>query len=99
VTVQIALTCAKPGRTACWYNLRVTLIEITFDLQRPPTAEQTPRLGSFANTYGLRRFRLSAEGRKLTVEYDASRLKRTEVANVLRRAGIAVAGEAEAASA
>lgn len=94
--MQIAPTCAKPPRTDRWYNHHVTLIEITFDLQRPPTAEQIRRLGSFANTYGLRRFRLASEGRTLILEYDASRLKRTEVANVLRRAGIAVVGEAEA---
>lgn len=74
----------------------MTLLELTFDLQRPPTAEQIRRLGGFANTYGLRRFRLEAEGRRLTLEYDASRLKRTEVASVLRRAGIAVAEAAEA---
>jgi hypothetical protein len=94
--VQITRACAKPRRALCCYNLRVTLIEITFDLQRPPAAEQLRRLGSFANTYGLRRFRLAAEGRRLVLEYDASRLKRTEVANVLRRTGIAVVGEAEA---
>lgn len=97
--MQITRTCAKPRRTLYWYNLPVTLIEVTFDLQRPPTEEQLRRLGSFANTYGLRRFRLAAEGRGLAVEYDASRLKRTEVVNVLRRAGIAAAGEVEAVSA
>jgi len=68
----------------------MTLLEITFELQKPLTPEQLRRLGDFSNTYGLRRFRVDAAKNHLTFEYDASRLRDTQVAHVLGLAGIAV---------
>lgn len=68
----------------------MTLTETTFELQSPLTAEQMSRLGAFANTYGLRRFRVDETKKMLTFEYDASRLKESEVAYVLGRARIRV---------
>jgi hypothetical protein len=47
-------------------------------------------LSGFANTYGLRRFRVDEKNNQLSFEYDASRLRETEVANVLRQARIPV---------
>ena len=70
--------------------LRMTLMEITYELQSPLTNEQIRRLGDFANTYGLRRFRSSGDGRQITFEYDASRLNQSEVAHVLAQARIPV---------
>jgi len=58
-----------PGEPAI--ILRMTLVEVTYELQRPLDAEQLRALGGFANTYGLRRFRLNTEKRRLTFEYDA----------------------------
>jgi hypothetical protein len=69
----------------------MTLLEITYELQSPLSLEQMNRLGEFANTYGLRRFRVDEQQNRLTFEYDASRLRETQVAHVLGRAGIAVA--------
>jgi hypothetical protein len=68
----------------------MTLIEITYELQSPLQPEQLRALGGFANTYGLRRFRVDEKNKRLSFEYDASRLRETEVAHVLRQAGIAV---------
>lgn len=68
----------------------MTLVEITYELQSPLTTDQLKALGQFANTYGLRRFRVERDGNQLSFEYDASRLKETEVAHVLRQARIAV---------
>lgn len=68
----------------------MTLIEITYELQSPLTAAQLSQLAAFANTYGLRKFRLDESGKRLTFEYDASRLKETQVANALRRARIPI---------
>jgi hypothetical protein len=68
----------------------MTLVEATFELQSPLTAEQMSRLGAFANTYGLRRFRLDDTGKLLTLEYDASRLKEPQVAHVLGQVRIRV---------
>ena len=70
--------------------LRMTLIEITYQLQTPLTPQQLAILGDFANTYGLRRFRVDEQTNRLSFEYDASRLKESEVAHVLRMARIPV---------
>jgi hypothetical protein len=72
------------------YNPSMTLMEITYELQSPLEPEQLRALGSFANTYGLRRFRVDEKNNRLSFEYDASRLRETEVAHVLREARIPV---------
>jgi len=68
----------------------MTLVEITYELQSPLTEDQLRHLGQFANTYGLRRFRVD-EANRLSFEYDASRLRETQVAHMLGQARIAVA--------
>jgi len=68
----------------------MTLVEETYRLQSPLTTAQLRALGEFANTYGLRRFRVEDNGNKLRFEYDASRLKPSEVIHALRDAKIAV---------
>jgi len=68
----------------------MTLVEITYELQSSLTREQLTALASFANTYGLRRFRVDEKTNRLSFEYDASRLKETEVAHVLRAAMIPI---------
>ena len=68
----------------------MTLVEITYELQSPLSLDQLSRLGSFANTYGLRKFRVDEQRNHLTFEYDASRLRDTQIAHVLGQAGIAV---------
>jgi hypothetical protein len=68
----------------------MTLVEVTYELQSPLTEEQLRHLGEFANTYGLRRFCVDNDKKHLSFEYDASRLRETEVAHVLHRARIAV---------
>ncbi len=76
--------------SSCCYNAFMTLMEITYDLQSRLQPEQLRALGSFANTYGLRRFRVDEKTNRLSFEYDASRLKETEVEHVHRQAKIAV---------
>ncbi len=68
----------------------MTLLEMTYELQSPLQLEQLRALGEFANTYGLRRFRVDEGKKQISFEYDASRLKETEVEHVLRQAGIPV---------
>ena len=69
----------------------MTLVEITYELQSPLTQDQLRRLGEFSNTYGLRRLRVDESKKQLSFEYDASRLRETQVAHVLGQATIAVA--------
>jgi hypothetical protein len=68
----------------------MTLVEVTYELQTPLGTEELRRLGEFANTYGLRRFRVDEVNNHLSFEYDASRLRETQVAHVLRQARITV---------
>lgn len=68
----------------------MTLVEITYELQSPLTEEQLRDLGKFANTYGLRSVRVDEAAKRLSFEYDASRLRETQVAHVLGKARIAV---------
>jgi hypothetical protein len=68
----------------------MTLLEITYELQSPLSLEQLNRLGEFANTYGLRKFSVDEQRNQVTFEYDASRLRDTQVAHVLGQAGIAI---------
>lgn len=67
----------------------MTLVEITYELQSPLNQEQLAALGSFANTYGLRRFRID-DSKHLSFEYDASRLRESHVTHMLRLAKIPV---------
>jgi hypothetical protein len=75
----------------------MTLLETTYELQTPLTTEQLVSLGEFSNTYGLRRFRVDEAKNHLSFEYDASRLKETQVIHVLRQAKIAVIRKVTAA--
>ena len=68
----------------------MTFLEITYELQSRLQPDQLRALASFANTYGLRRFRLNDQLNRLSLEYDASRLKETQVEHVLRQARIPV---------
>lgn len=68
----------------------MTLAEIKFRLQSELTLEQMRGLSVFANTYGLRRFSITDSGQVLEFEYDASRLRPTQVEHVLRMANIPV---------
>lgn len=69
----------------------MTLMEIRYALASPLTLEQLKELGEFANTYGLRKFHLNDAKTELSFEYDASRLRETQVEHVLGQAKIAVA--------
>jgi hypothetical protein len=68
----------------------MTLVELTFQLQSPLTRQQLHGLGEFANVYGLRRFRHDEAKNQVTFEYDASRLRQSQVVAALAGANIAV---------
>ena len=68
----------------------MTLVDVTYQLHQPLTKQQLVDLGLFANTYGLRTFRYDEAKNQLSFEYDASRLRETQVTHVLGQAKIAV---------
>jgi len=69
----------------------MTLLEIRYALASPLTNDQLKQLAEFANTYGLRKFKLNEAKTELSFEYDASRLRETQVTHALGQAKIAVA--------
>jgi hypothetical protein len=69
----------------------MTFMEIKYALASPLNHQQLSQLSEFANTYGLRKFRINDAKNELTFEYDASRLRETQVEHVLGQAKIAVA--------
>ena len=75
----------------------MTFMTMTYELQEPLKPEQLRALAQFANTYGLQKFRLDEEKNLLQFDYDASRLKETEVEHILRMAKIPVVGRVVAA--
>ena len=85
--------------TSHCYNPRMTLMEVTYELRAPLKDAQLETLGKFANTYGMRKFRLDPSRTILTFEYDASRLRETQVAHALGIAKISIARKLEPARA
>ena len=77
----------------------MTLVEITYELQSPLRPEDLRRLAEFGNTYGLRRFRVDQARQQLSLEYDASRLQETQVANILRSGKIPILRRVQPATA
>lgn len=72
----------------------MTLVEITYNLHSSLSNEQLAQLGEFSNTYGLRKIRVDEAKNLISLEYDASRLRETQVAHVLGKAGISVSRQA-----
>ena len=73
----------------------MTLVEVTYELRAALKDAQLENLGKFANTYGMRKFRLDPSRTILTFEYDASRLRETEVVHTLGAAKISIARKLE----
>ena len=66
----------------------MTFLEVSYLYRGPLSVTQLKRLGELAGQYGLRRIRLDEEQSIARIEFDASRLKESEVLHWVRRAGI-----------
>ena len=66
----------------------MTYLEVSYRYAGPLTLEQMKKLGDLAGHYGIRRIRLDERNQVARIEFDASRLKETEVVHWIRRAGI-----------
>jgi hypothetical protein len=73
----------------------MTLLEITYQLKSSLTREQLQRLGEFSNTYGLRSIHVDEQKNQISFDYDASRLRETQIVHILGQAGIAVTRQAK----
>jgi hypothetical protein len=79
-----------PGLIAQCYNPPMTLMTVTYELQKQLNPAQFRALGEFSNTYGLHKFRYDETSNRLMFDYDASRLRETVVEHVLRQSRIPV---------
>jgi hypothetical protein len=68
----------------------MTTMEVSYRYANPPNEAVVRALDSVREVYGIRKLNLNEKERIARVEYDASRLKEPVVANLLRKAGLAI---------
>ena len=66
----------------------VTFLEVNYRYAGPLTPERARKAGDLAGHYGIRGIRFDEANGIARVEFDASRLKESEVVHWIRRAGI-----------
>jgi hypothetical protein len=66
----------------------MTKVQIHFRLQRPLDEALLPRISDLYEIYGIQKIRLDPSMERITVEYDATRLRPAEVESALIHAGI-----------
>jgi hypothetical protein len=71
----------------------MTTVDVVFRYAEPPTEAVTFALANTREVYGIRRLTFNREARTLTVEYDATRLNSSVVAQLVRRAGLQLVEE------
>lgn len=71
----------------------MTQLEVLFRYERHPTESAMLALGNLREVYGIRRIQLNQEWKTVRVEFDATRLNRATVMQLLRRGGIDVLEE------
>ncbi len=71
----------------------MTNVDVLFRYEQQPSEAAMFALGNLKEVYGIRRIEIDQPGKTIRVEYDATRLTRAVVANLLRRGGISVLEE------
>lgn len=66
----------------------MTFLEVNYRYRGPLTPAHYKRLAELPGHYGIRRLRLDESQSLARIEFDASRLKETEVVHWVRGAGI-----------
>lgn len=75
------------------YHAAMTNVDVLFRYEHQPSEAATFALGNLKEVYGIRRIEIDQPAKTIRVEYDATRLTRAVVANLLRRGGISVLEE------
>ncbi len=71
----------------------MTQLDVLYRYEGHPTETAMSALGNVREVYGIRRIQLNEEWKTIRVEYDATRLTRPIVIQLLRGAGIQVVEE------
>ena len=69
----------------------MTKVTLHYDLSRKLTEEDYPNIAAVHSVYGMVRVEMARSLDKITVDYDASRLMKTDVESALGRYGIPLA--------
>lgn len=75
------------------YDASMTNVDVLFRYEQQPSEAAMFALGNLKEVYGIRRIEVDQPGKTIRVEYDATRLTRAVVANLLRRGGISLVEE------
>jgi hypothetical protein len=74
-----------------WYpNVLMTKVTLHYDLIRRLTDEDLASIGNVHSHYGIARVQIAPSLDKIIVDYDASRLMKTDVEAVLMRHGVPI---------
>jgi hypothetical protein len=66
----------------------VTLLEVVYRYGATPGEAELRAIDNVREVYGIRRITFSEKDHTVRVEFDVSRLRETNVANLLRSAGL-----------
>jgi len=66
----------------------MTTVDVVFKYGLPPTENEVRAISDAREVYGIRKISFNEKERTVRVEFDATRLKDTDVANLLRNAGL-----------
>ena len=66
----------------------MTLLEVVYRYGAAPVEAELRAIDNAREVYGIRRISFNEKDHTVRVEFDASRLRETDVANLLRRAGL-----------
>jgi hypothetical protein len=71
----------------------MTPVDVLFRYEKHPSEAAMFALGNMSEVYGIRRIQLNENEQTIRVEYDATRLNKAVVGQLLRRAGISISEE------
>ena len=71
----------------------MTMVEIVFRYATQPTEPVSVALARTREVYGLRALSFDRAARTLRIEYDATRLNAAAVGQLIRQAGLDIAGD------
>lgn len=71
----------------------MTQLEVLYRYENHPTEAAMFALGNLREVYGIRKLKVSEEWKTIRVEYDATRLSKPVVQQLLRRAGVSIVEE------
>lgn len=71
----------------------MTTVDVVFRYATPPTEAVSLALANTREVYGIRRLTFDSNANTVTVEYDATRLNSSVVAQLVRRAGLQLVEE------